>query len=142
MTSFAEKSQQSLTAAEMLYKSNLYPSTINRAYYSFFQFMQHILFAKLNQDEKEFEGLINSSGKKTHSLVTNLVGIQFIKNRPNGYSTLEWNREYQWLSEKIAEFKKIRNEADYFEVTINPEDANSWIGNRNAMINLLKKAFK
>lgn len=142
MTSFAEKSQQSIQAANMLFKGNLYPSTINRSYYGFFQFMMHVLFNKLNKDRNEFHEQINSLGKKTHTLVWSLVGTEFVKNRPKEYSSYEWNKEYQWLQEKIKEFKKMRESADYHEDTIRQDDADQWIKNADSMINCLKKCFK
>lgn len=64
MTSFAEKSQQSIQAAGLLLTSNLYPSSINRSYYSFFQFMMHVLFNKIKMDQHSFHTHIHCSGKK------------------------------------------------------------------------------
>lgn len=142
MTSFAEKSQQSIQAAGLLLTSNLYPSSINRSYYSFFQFMMHVLFNKIKMDQHSFHAHIHCSGKKTHTLVWSIVGTAFVKNRPQVYSSYEWNKEYRWLQEKIKEFKKMRECADYHEDTIRQDDADQWIKNAQSMIHCLKKCFK
>lgn len=141
MTTFDEKSNQSFQAAETLLKIHLYPSTINRSYYCFFQYMMYILFHKMKYDREEFFRLLNQTQKKTHTLTWNLLGTEFVKKRPNSYSAREWNKEYQWLQEKVKEFKRIRECADYLEETIEKEDAEKWINNTSSMINLLKKAF-
>lgn len=142
MTTFAEKSQQSLLAANMLLRENLYPSTVNRAYYGFHQFMMHILFNKMGKKQEEFERDINFYDQGTHKLAWNLVGPAFIKIQPKDYTQREWLKEYKWLQEKVAEFKKIRTEADYKEVTIQQDEATYWMQKSEAMINLLKKGFK
>ena len=142
MTSFSEKSQQSLQAADMLFKSNLYPSTINRAYYGFHQFMMHILFNRLGKTEEDFDKDINFYGQGTHKLAWNFVGPAFAKNKPKEYTDRDWRIEFKWLQEKVTEFKKIRTDADYKEITIKQEEAIFWIQKSDAMINLLKKGFK
>jgi len=142
MTSFAEKSQQSLQAAEVLMRSNLYPSTINRAYYGFHQYMLHILFRKMGKTQEDFDNDLNAYGFGTHSLAWNLVSPAFAKNKPKDVADREWRNEFKWLQEQVASFKKIRTEADYKEITIQQEVAHDWINKAISMINLLNKGFK
>lgn len=131
MSSFADKSQQSLTSAEMLLKNNFYPSSVNRSYYAFHQFVLHILFNKLKNDKAEFETDVLHQGG-TNKLAWNKVSIEFIKRNRD---------DYRWMQSKVQELKLARVNADYTETVIHQEDAHNVYGITNSMINSLKRTF-
>ncbi len=119
-----------MQTAEMLVKSNFYPATVNRAYYSCLQFILHIIHEKLNHPPEHLQTMPRNG---THSKAQYLLELTLSqKNR----------RDYIWFQEKFPAFKEDRVRADYHGDPMSSGDGYEAIATANSIINLLKTHYK
>ena len=134
MSTFLEKSNQSLNSAQILVKNNFYPSTVNRAYYGCIQYLLHILFEKLQYDKVKFYQDVRTQKDGTHGWASKLIEIEMAK-KPD-------KSDYKWFQVKIKEFKKERVAADYYIDIVGQERGVNSINTAKTIINVINKNFK
>lgn len=134
MSQFLEKSNESLSSADILIKQQYYSSTVNRAYYGYFQFLMHTLFYKLEQDREQFDIASNKNNEGSHVRASNLILVLI--------QTKVTNSKYKWFQATIKELKKKRNFADYSDIEITPDDGTNSIKWANALIDCVEQNIK
>lgn len=134
MSTFLEKSTQSLKSAEILAKHSYFSSTLNRSYYSCIQFLLHVLFEKLGYDKLKFYQDVRSQKDGTHGWASKLIEIEMAKNPDKA--------NYIWFQRNIKEFKKERVRADYYDDEITQDKGLKSIQTANSIINLVRTNFK
>lgn len=128
--SFEERSKQSMSAAQMLCKNNLYPSTINRAYYSCAQFMFHALFNILKINREDFDKEAEKNNNGTHTWAANRIAIEMAKIH---------RQDFIWFQRSIKELRKGREIADYQEIEIKQEEAFGLLGKATSINDIIYK---
>lgn len=128
-TPLLEKSRQSMMAAEMLIKQHNFSSTVNRAYYSCFQYILHILIEKLGHTH-EYINTMPRTG--THSQAQYLLSLTLSTKNA---------KDYMWFQEKLPAFKQDRVVADYHGDALNQSFGYDAINKANAIMNVLKKYY-
>ena len=133
MPNYLEKSTQSLNAAKLLQGEHYYPSTVNRAYYAYFQYVMHVFFDKLKLDEDTYHKEGKEENKGSHNQAMELL-----------YKELDRKdrQDMIWLQRVVKEFKQNRVEADYRAIVILQETGDKCILTAESIINVLKKHFK
>ena len=134
MSTFIEKSTQSINSAETLVKEHYYASTVNRAYYSYLQFLMHILFEQLKLDKIKFYKDVqfgNAGG--THIMASNLVCKELVSAKKIS------NSDYKWFQKTIKEFKQKRNLADYYNDVISQSEGLQSINWSKDLINCIRQ---
>src|SRR5687768_3391985 len=124
-----EKSKQSMMIAESLVKQHYYSATVNRAYYSCFQFILHILIEKLGHSHENLDEMPRTG---THSQAQYLLELTLIKKD---------KKDYKWFQQKLPEFKQVRVIADYYGDAQSQSIGYEAINTANAIINTLKKHY-
>ena len=133
MSTFREKSDQSLVSARLLVTNNLNSSCVNRSYYSSIQIMYHVLFEKLGYDKQEFDEKTRPVEGGSHVRASNIIGEKLESQDP---------QEYKWFQKKFKEFKKLRNRADYTPEVISQSDGRLSITTAETIVTLLSKIKK
>ena len=134
MSTFLEKSTQSLNSAQILVNNSFYPSTVNRAYYACIQYLLHVLFEKLKYDKTKFYQDVRTQKDGTHGWASKLIEIEMAK--------MQDKEDYKWFQVKIKEFKKERVAADYYIDIVGQERGLKSIGTAKSIINVINKNFK
>ena len=114
MESFLIKSNDSLNSADILIKQQYYASTVNRAYYGYFQFLMHTLFEKLNKDRSQFDEYASINNEGSHVRASNLILVLIQKKLTS--------KQYKWFQATIKELKQKRVNADYYNIAITSDD--------------------
>ncbi|ELC8437047.1 TPA: hypothetical protein ACGFBC_002176 [Clostridium perfringens] len=110
--SFLDKSIKSENVAKLSYDENLYDSSINRYYYSFFQRLKHTLDIKdINISEDD----INKAGSHDETKQKYIEYLQK-KGSKSMHKISVINRNY-------SRMKQLRKKADYLDVECSKEDA-------------------
>ncbi|HTB51894.1 MAG TPA: HEPN domain-containing protein [Ferruginibacter sp.] len=135
MSTFLEKSNQSLESANLLAKEKLYSSTVNRAYYASLQFVLHILI-KTGDDKDEIANQCKLEKKGTHIIVLNRIKRKVYKLRK--YDT----QYFKWFQNALPELKEDRNIADYTDNVLVLEDAHNSIEKAKSIIEFLNVTFE
>lgn len=126
--SFQEKSIKSEKVAKLSYERELYDSSINRYYYSFFQFLKHIL--KVNEihiDQNE----INKAGSHDKA-VSEYIGYLRAKGIKQFPKITKINKCY-------SEMKQFRKKADYWEEESSKEDVDRFERSYNELKKILSQ---
>jgi uncharacterized protein (UPF0332 family) len=131
MNKFLEKSTQSLNSADILIKQQYYSSTVNRAYYGYFQFLMHILFEKLKKDKEQFYLDVQAGKEGSHVRASNLI-CTLLCNKIS-------SKEYKWFQKTIKELKKNRVTADYHDSIITPDEGSQSIKWANDLIKCVEQ---
>jgi hypothetical protein len=134
MESFLDKSNESLSSADILIKQEYYASTVNRAYYGYFQFLMHTLFEKLNKDRAQFELAANDSKEGSHVRASNLI-IVLIQRKLT-------SQKYKWFQITIKELKQKRINADYYNIATTLYDGATCIKWANELIECVQENIK
>jgi uncharacterized protein (UPF0332 family) len=133
MSEFLEKSTQSLSSAKLMVKESYYSSTVNRSYYACFQYLLHVLFVKLNKDQKEYYQEVRTGKNGSHTWAAKLVSISLAKLNMD---------DYKWFQKHLPELRAKREDADYFPVIISQSDGHEAISKAENLIGVLRKNFK
>lgn len=134
MSQFLEKSTQSLDSASILIKQNYYSSTVNRAYYGYFQFLMHTLFEKLKKDKEQFYQDAQEGNEGSHVRASNLI-LVLLQSKVS-------HREYKWFQTTIKELKKKRVTADYYDSVITLDEGQESIKWANKLIKCVEENIK
>lgn len=134
MESFLDKSKESLNSADILIKQQYYASTVNRAYYGYFQFLMYTLFEKLNKDKTQFDVAANENKESSHVRASNLI-IVLIHNKLT-------SKKFKWFQSAIKELKQKRVSADYHNIATSPEESARCIEWANELIECVKENIK
>ena len=111
-----EKSEENFEAGEMLVDNGLYASSIHCFYYSSFQLSKHVLANYEGCDYDEQKTRFN--GANSHNSL-----ISFLKGK---FTTdLEERAQLNILNENFSKLKNQRHDADYKELNVNEELAQS-----------------
>jgi len=127
-----EKSKQSMLIAETLIKQNHYSATVNRAYYSCFQFILHILIEKLGHT---YEKIREMPRDGIHSQAQYLLELTLVQKVGSD------KRDYKWFQEKLPAFKHERVIADYYGDVLDQDRGYTAIQTANSIMNTLKKYY-
>lgn len=134
MESFLYKSKESLNSANLLIQQQYYESTVNRAYYSYFQFLLHTLFEKLNKDKVQFDIDANKNNEGSHVRASNLIVVLIERNITS--------KKYKWFQNTIKELKQKRVIADYQNQATTPEDSAACIEWAKELIKCVEENIK
>lgn len=134
MESFLVKSNDSLKSADILIQQQYYASTVNRAYYGYFQFLMYILFEKLNRDRLQFDEAATASKEGSHVRASNLI-IVLIQSKLT-------SKKYKWFQSTIKELKQKRVNADYYNIATTSDDGAECIQWANELIKCVQENIK
>jgi len=132
MSGFKEKSSQSSAAADHLIKSALFSSSVHCSYYSCVQNLLHILFNKLNLDQKQFQSDARNNNKGTHKWAADVIGIQIAKKSV---------KDYKWFQREFGELRALREVADYSEELIGSDSSRDAKRRCSTLNNFLTQTF-
>lgn len=130
---FSQKSTESFAAARLLMDNHHHSSSINRSYYSFFQFLMFVLYTKLKIDPKEFDSQLKQTNSGSHTWASKLISFELAKRN---------QQDYKWFQRTLPELKDKRVRADYFEDVQSSSDSINSNQMAESLINMLNKNFK
>lgn len=133
MSVYQEKSNQNLTAANLLLRNSLYPPSVHCSYYSCIQLMFHILFIKLKLNEASFKADVRNHKTGSHVWASKLIESEIYKIDRN---------EYKWFQKSFPEIKKLRENADYSPFPMKQGDGHDAIRRAESINNLMTRLFK
>lgn len=128
MSHFKNKSELNRAAADLLQRSNYYPSVIHCAYYSCVQLMKHILIVTLGIAEIELNNETRNSTKGSHEIIINRI-IIYLKNN---------SKDWRTFNSKINQLKKLRVDADYTDISIDSSKGSNSIQLSDEVSRLLR----
>jgi len=121
-----------MLTAEMLVKQNFYSPSVNRAYYSCFQYILYILLEKLGHTHEYIKTMPRNG---IHSQAQYLLELTLINKVGNDKT------DYKWFQEKFPAFKQQRVIADYYGDALNQDKGYEAIRTAHSIINTLKKYY-
>lgn len=129
---FLEKSDQNRIAAKMLREQNLHASSVNRYFYSYLQYLFHILANKLKKSKEDLEEF-QKDREGSHRFALRMVGDELASKNI---------KDYKWLQRVDKELKALRVDSDYFEIAILSTHSYDAENKSQTLINCLKVNFK
>ncbi len=95
-------------AADLLQRSNYYPSVVHCAYYSCVQLIKHILIFTIGKTETDIENEARNSPGGSHQIMINNINGHLKNN----------NKDWKTFNDNINQLKKLRVNADYTDSQI------------------------
>lgn len=131
MPIYKKKSEENLSAANLLIESNMYTSSVHCSYYAGFQFSKYVLAncCKIEYDKQDKE----SKGADSHFYVYTKTG-ESLDKKDEHLSFLDYNN-------KFSKLKKLRKQADYSDMIIKENEARKAYQCANEIISILKTKF-
>ena len=111
MSELANKSNQNLIGAEMLFKNNLHAPSIHCAYYSCLQKMCDILIESYGYSADSLYSESSRNGIGSHEFIINKT-FRNLTDKNNNHS------ESQQFKRQIEDFKRKRVDSDYKDSVI------------------------
>ncbi len=110
-----DKSINSLNASILLKQEEHYASSVHCSYYSCVQLIRHILFNKLELDEKSFDNGKNTNQNGSHNHLLSVLSEYLHKSNIDVIS----------LKSDFRIIKELRKNADYKQIIVFQNDCNN-----------------
>lgn len=131
MPNYKKKSEENLSAADLLINNNMYTSSVHCSYYAGLQFSKYVLANKCGIGYEDQEQ--NSKGKDSHYFVSDKTG-KALDKKGGHLSYIDYNKFFSKL-------KNLRKKADYSEILIERDEAKKAYDYADKLIYLLKTKF-
>lgn len=128
MPNYKKKSEENLSAADLLIINNMYTSSVHCSYYAGLQFSKYVLANKCGIGYEDQEQ--NSKGKDSHYFVSDNTG-RALDRMGEHIGFIDYNKFFNKL-------KKLRKKADYSEELIKCNEAKKAYDYADKLICLLK----
>jgi len=129
-----DKSENSVSAAELLHQETYYATSVHCSYYSCLQLMKDIVlyYCEDFDNDEDFDYQQKESKTPSHEFL-----INYINKKLN-----EKNMDFRKFNRSINELKRKRVEADYKEIVI-MESVSKWAMEKSGEVNTeLKTSFE
>jgi hypothetical protein len=123
------KSGLNRAAADVLLKSNYYPSVIHCSYYSCVQLMKHNLIFIIGKTESQLIEEQRKSNEGSHEVLINNTIIYLKSN----------NKDWKTFNTNINQLKKLRIESDYSNINIDSDKGRKSLLLTDSVLKILNK---